>query len=365
MFTVHGRSPSHARALSEYLCTTLGVGLATLAFWLSRHYLDRGQASLLYLPVVISCSVWFGFGPAVFGAVLSFLCWNFFFLPPHYTLVVSDPKEWLALFVFLLVAITTARLASLAQDRARAAQELAETAARAEALREADMLKEALLSLVSHELRTPLAAIKAAASGLIEPGAVWEEGARRDIIASIDREADRLSTVVSNLLDLSRLEAGSWNPERDWCDPGEIVSTVLDRLTQDEADRVRVAVDDGMPMIKADYVQIALVLTNMLRNALKYTPEGSAVDVTVTKAADRVVFAVRDYGAGIEPAEAPELFKRFYRGARHRQGPVHGTGLGLALCEAIVRAHGGTIAAGNAGDGEPAGAVFTVALSRE
>ena len=99
-----------------------GVALATGGFWLGRGYLDKGQASLLYLPVVIACAIRFGFGPAILGAVLSFLCWDFFFLPPFGTFIVDDPKDWLSLFVFLLAALTTAQLAARARTQTQEAR---------------------------------------------------------------------------------------------------------------------------------------------------------------------------------------------------------------------------------------------------
>ena len=116
---------------------------------------------------------------------------------------------------------------------------LADQAAQAQALREADALKDSLLSLVSHELRTPLAAIKASASGLLQPDGVWEDAARQEALAAINQEADRLTGLVSNLLDLSRLEAGAWRPHKDWCDLAEVAGTALDRLSDAEAARVQ------------------------------------------------------------------------------------------------------------------------------
>src|SRR5579883_975616 len=115
-------APSKRYAETGYVWAFIGIALATACFWLARGWLDKGQASLLYLPVVIACAVRFGFGPAVLGAILSFLCWNFFFLPPFYTLIVHDPKDWLSLIVFLVAAIVTAQLAAQARKQTEEAQ---------------------------------------------------------------------------------------------------------------------------------------------------------------------------------------------------------------------------------------------------
>ena len=504
-----------------FLWAAAATAFATGGFWLFRASLDKGQASLLYLPVVIACAIRFGFGPAVAGAVLSFLCWNFFFLPPLDTLAVSDPKDWLSLVIFLIAAVTTAHLAARARaqtEEARvreretltlfqasealsgeaddalllpalaaqiartcgtlgcvvlrreasgmfrpvatvadappssedehliaqmarsvaehnlvvgfgrtrhlwakalghsdgaadrgpgayvplrvkgalvgvlhvgprrdgqpffaqdqrlimalanhaavviARQALAEEAAQAVALREADALKDALLSLVSHELRTPLAAIKAAASGLMQRGAVWPEAARDAAIRTVDAEADRLTALVSNLLDLSRLEAGAWRPDKDWCDLGEIVATALDRLPEADAARVRVDSPADLPLVRADYVQIALVLTNLLQNAIKYGALGGAICLNLTRDEPGVHVAVRDFGDGVTPGDEETIFRRFYRSARHVDSTVHGTGLGLALCREVIQAHGGRIWVSNAPAEEPPGAVFSFFL---
>ena len=155
----HTRKSLVSRPIAGYAWTVAGVGAATACFWLAHPYLDKGHASLLYLPVVISCSIWFGFGPAVLGAILSFLCWDFFLLPPYYTLAVSDPKDWLSLFVFLLVAISTVRLASQAQlraDEARSREAEISTLYHASELISREIVEERLLPMLAARVRAAL-----------------------------------------------------------------------------------------------------------------------------------------------------------------------------------------------------------------
>ena len=243
-----------------------------------------------------------------------------------------------------------------------ARDDLAAQAAQAEALREADRLKDSLLSLVSHELRTPLAAIKASATGLLQADAVWDPKASWETLGRVNTEADRLSALVTNLLDLSRLEAGAWQPRKEEGDLVEIIGTALDRLTDTEAARVEVLADPDLPLVRADYTQIALVLTNLLQNAVKYTPPGTPIALCAKRFGSAVTVTVRDYGAGLPAGEESRLFERFYRGQVHQNSTTHGTGLGLALCRAIAEAHGGRIWASNAPPGEPSGAIFTLSL---
>jgi two-component system sensor histidine kinase KdpD len=251
-----------------------------------------------------------------------------------------------------------------------ARQDLVKTAAQAEALREADALKDRILSLASHELRTPLASIKAAASGLLQEGAEFDEEERRDALRSISSEIDRLANLVGNMLDLSRLEAGSWKPHKDWCDIREVISTALDRLDEDDATRIAVICDSDITLVRMDYTQIALVLTNLLNNAIKYGQQDGPVEVncrvqTARSGDRRMLVAVRDHGEGIPPGEFKRIFDRFYRSPRHVASTVHGTGLGLSLCQAIVAAHEGRIWASGARDGSGAVLSFTLPMGTE
>lgn len=132
---------------------------------------------------------------------------------------------------------------------------------------------------------------------------------------------------------------------------------------------MQINLTDDLPLIRADYTQIALVLTNLLENAVKYAAQGTDIMLSAATtyngyedAPTGVTLTVRDFGPGISPDEAEHLFERFYRGHAHRDSSIHGTGLGLALCQAIIRAHAGRICAGNAPTGEPSGAVFSVFL---
>jgi two-component system sensor histidine kinase KdpD len=169
------------------------------------------------------------------------------------------------------------------------------------------------------------------------------------------------------MLDLSRLEAGAWQPQMDWCDIEEILGTALDRLPDAAANRVVVRAPKQLPLIRADYTQIALVLTNLLENAVKYAPGQTDIEVSIEysprgEQSHELRIKMRDFGQGLAKGEEERVFERFFRGASHAQSQVHGTGLGLALCRAIVRVHGGAIWASNAPPGEPHGAVFCFTL---
>ncbi len=181
---------------------------------------------------------------------------------------------------------------------------LREEADRTEVLRRTDELRSALLSSVSHDLRTPLAAIKASGESLLQHDIDWTPQDRDSFALGIVREADRLNRLVGNLLDMSRIEGGALRPQRDWYDVGELVREVVGRLQRALHGRpVRVSVADGLPPESLDYLMIDQVVTNLIENALKYTPSGSPLDVRVESAPGRIRIVVADHGPGIPAAE--------------------------------------------------------------
>ncbi|HKT37751.1 MAG TPA: ATP-binding protein, partial [Ktedonobacterales bacterium] len=239
---------------------------------------------------------------------------------------------------------------ALAIDRARLQQQ----AIHAEALDESNQLKDVFLGSVTHDLRTPLASIKAAVTSLLGADVHWSASERREFLESIDESADRLNRLVGNLLDISRQEAGVATPEKDWYLIGDVIATVLDRLElagQLQGREVQVDVADDIPLAPMDHTQIEQVLTNLLENALKYSPADRPVRVTaaLTDGPERELeVRVSDEGIGVPASELHAIFDKFYRvhdvhlpWASDR--PPTGTGLGLAISDNIIRAHDGRI----------------------
>jgi two-component system sensor histidine kinase KdpD len=239
----------------------------------------------------------------------------------------------------------------------------------AEALRESDKLKNALLGSVTHDLRTPLAAIKAAASSLLQPGVSWSNEDERDLLESIDVSADRLNRLVSNLLDLSRLEAGVATPQKEWYAFQDTLAAVLDRLdlagqTRDRT--IPLDIPDDLPLVLMDHNQIEQVLTNLIENALKYSPKEAPIEIRARTLNEpsRLEARVVDHGIGVPANERSAIFDKFYRVQQaglpwDPKHPPLGTGLGLAISASIVRAHHGNIWVESTPDG---GATFIFTL---
>lgn len=226
------------------------------------------------------------------------------------------------------------------------------------ALQEADVLKSALLASVSHELRTPLGSIKASITSLLEDGDDGAAADREEFLETIDHETDRLTRIVSNLLDLSRIEGGALKPVRDWFDVREFLDTVVGRLRPaSTAGRVSIECPASIGGACFDYLQLAQVLTNLIENAAKFSPAGSPIRVTARRTANSLRIAVSDEGPGIPDAERERVFDRFFRGSAAASAP--GSGLGLTISRGLVEAHGGRLELETAAGG---GATFTVTL---
>jgi two-component system, OmpR family, sensor histidine kinase KdpD len=283
-----------------------------------------------------------------------------------------SPKEKRLIQVF-------ANHVALAVEHVRLIREVAQVAT----LRDADKLKSALLASVSHELRTPLAAIKTATANLQSKDIEWTEEEQDEFLGMIEEETDRLTRLVSNVLDLSKIEAHALKPDFGWYYLPEIVEKVIERLQNSPVMRshsVTATFAPDLPLTRMDYLQIDQVLTNLLENAAKYSLAGRPITVEVemkqaTKlnlpdylhcdlAAEQsfLVVKVLDEGMGIPSAELERIFDKFYRVRSSMDGmvvPVPGTGIGLAISKGIVEAHGGLIWAQNRLYG---GSVFTFIL---
>lgn len=248
------------------------------------------------------------------------------------------------------------RQAAVALERARLAGEAEAASLRART----EEMRNALLSAVSHDLRTPLAAITGAATSLRDRGSELAPEARRELLGTVCDEAEMLETLVRNLLDITRLQAGAVELRKDWIPLDEAVGGAVSRVEKLLAGRpLEIALPDPIPMVRVDPVLFGQVLVNLLENACKYTPAGAPVSIRARFETGRMVLDVADRGPGLPPGGEERIFEKFYRRA---PAGVPGVGLGLPICRAAMHAHGGTIEAMNR---EGGGSVFRLVLPRE
>jgi PAS domain S-box-containing protein len=209
--------------------------------------------------------------------------------------------------------------------------------------RELDRLKSSLISTVSHELRTPLASIKGYATTLLADDVEWDPQSQRDFLNVISDEIDRLSDLVSDLLDLSRIEAGSLVVTRTACDLRDLINTAALRAQPQPGDRLQIYLEPGLPSLKADPKRIEAVLRNLIENASKYAGDSSPIRVSAIHNNGKLIIKVEDEGPGIPVEHRHNIFDSFYRPGVGKHHPASGLGLGLAICQGFVKAHGGDI----------------------
>ena len=268
----------------------------------------------------------------------------------------ANPRRVLLPEQFHLLETFAAQIA-LALERAQ----LADQAQRASIEAETEGLRNALLASISHDLRTPLAVIAGASSSLLEKGKALPEQSREELARSIYEQSKEMTQLVGNVLQMTRLEGGAIAPERDWHALGEIAGSVLARLRERlAAHPVRVWLPERLPLLRVDATLIEQALANLLENAAKYTPPGTAITLSAEIREAEVVVSVEDAGPGLPDGDPERLFAKFHRGTP--ESAVGGAGLGLAICRAIVRLHAGRIWAERRPGG---GAIFSFTLPLE
>jgi two-component system, OmpR family, sensor histidine kinase KdpD len=254
------------------------------------------------------------------------------------------------------VAVPIGRLIDVAVERERVAERAADT----EAAQRAEVTKTAILHAISHDLRSPLTAITTAGSAL---ALGVSEAERTELIEVIETESARLAKLVDDLLDLSRIESGAVAPQADWCDLHDVVASAAAHSSGEHPIEFRLPAE--LPLVRADAAQLERVFSNLIENAVKFSPKGAPVRITGGASAGRVAVRVADRGSGIPRRYRSQVFEPFFRGRDEGTGSTGagggpgGSGLGLAICRGFVEANGGRIVLQT---GRDTGTIFTVSF---
>jgi len=325
------------RGLTGGLIGAAGVAVVTLACLPTRPDGKAAPALLLVLPVLLTAIIG-GIWPAVVIAAVSGLILAVVFLPPIGSPSVAFGEDVLALVVFLAVALAVSALVAAVLDAER--RRLAADEARLAAMEGADEQRRALFRSVAHELRTPLGIVHATGTELLDAEVAHSPEVQEHLLRLLVAETSRLARIVENLLAMSRIDAAAWRMEREPVDVGRAVDAAAARVAGGrDGPPLTVAVQPGLPDVLADPVQLDLVLTNLIENAVRHGGPGRPVHVGASFEGDQAVqVTVADQGPGIDPAVAERAFEPFVT-----SGDGRSTGIGLALCRTIVNGHGGTI----------------------
>jgi two-component system sensor histidine kinase KdpD len=299
---------------------------------------------------------------AIAVSVVAMLTLNFFFLPPVGTFTIADPQNWVALFVFLAVAVIASQLSAAAQDRAREAiarrndvmRLLAERDA-AELARQKAELAATLLASLSHDLRTPLTAIRVAVENLLGDLPADE---RRLQAGAAMTELDRLTRLFQDILDMARIDAGAINIDHQWVSAADVVDAAVAHVRHAFEERQLRVDADAETEVEIDPRLASVALAHLLENAAQYSPADREILAEARVEQDGLHVSVTDYGPGLDPNELDHLFERFYRGRTGRQA-TFGTGMGLSITRGLLAAAGGRVWAENV---QGAGARFSIVV---
>jgi K+-sensing histidine kinase KdpD len=372
-----------------YATAVLGIFVVTALLEPVRLQISETTVALSLLLVVLFVTTVWGSRPASVASVAGMLCFNYFFLPPVGNLTIADPENWVALIAFLAIALTAGQLSARLKRRAEEAeggrQEITrlynelndafEKASHAEALKQSEKLKSALLDAVTHDIRTPLTSIKASVTTLLdeqsgdsrnETSAVLNEEMRRDMLEVINEETDRLNHFVEGMLELAKIEAGEIKFRRQWDAVEEIINAAIARAEPRLREhKIRVEIEKDLPVIRVDSRAVAEVIYTLIDNAAKYSPPDSTILIAAKRYKDaRIIVAVEDEGQGVPPELRERVFDKFFRATRDGDtggggASPQGSGVGLSIAKGIVEAHDGKIWIS---DGRKGGARFEFTL---
>ena len=372
------------------LSGTLAVTGALKLF--GNHINSTTVALALLLFVLFVAAVW-GSRPAILASLIGVVCLNFFFLPPVGTFNINAPDNWVALFAFLVTAMTAGQLSARARRRALEAddarreverlykelQESFERSSYAQALKQSERLKSALLDAVTHDLRTPLTSIKASVTTLLdelqtktdtEEALMLGDEGRQEMLEVIDEEADRLNRFIEGLVELARIEAGEMRLRRRWGAIDEIIAAALERaapLTRKH--RIEVWLEDELPIVRVDARAVSEVIYTLVDNARKYSPVGTSIRLAAKHLDEQTIqLSVEDEGSGVPMELRERVFDKFFRAMRDGDSGKNqpsGTGIGLSIAQGIVEAHGGHIRIEDGAGGRGARVVFTLPIGDE
>jgi len=326
--------------------------LSALCFSLSAYISSEIVAFILLLTLSL-VAMFFDIFPVLLSALLSALIWDFFFLAPRFNFQVGNTEDKIMLSMYFVIALINAVLTFKIRQYEKAARQKEEKA-------KALQLYNTVLNSLSHEFRTPIAAIIGATDNLMASPPRLSESHKKNLLSEISSASLRLNRQVENLLNVSRLESGFIQPQKNWCDINEMVCDVIRQLeTELENHVVEIHMDENLPLFKLDYGLMEQVLYNLLNNAAHYTPQRSRIMISADCLDDVLMMMVEDNGKGFPEKETEKVFEKFYRLPNSAAG---GTGLGLSIVKGFVEAHRGTISLKKS---ETGGAQFVMKIPAE
>ena len=331
---------------------SLVLFISAICYGLSGYMGYKVVAFLLLLTVSV-IAVLFDILPVLVSAILSALIWDFFFIPPKFTLHVESADDAILLLMYFIIAMVNAVLTYKIKTIQKDARKKIER-------ENIVKLYNTFLNSLSHELRTPISTIIAATDNLQAKNENITALNRHDMVAEIAKAAFRLNQQVENLLNISRLESGFIQPKNDWTDINELIYEVVKRVEENKiAQKIRININPSIALFKLDKGMLEQIIYNILNNAVQSTPESSIINIVAADYGNVLQIIIEDNGKGFPEDELGNVFEKFYRLKHSKAG---GTGLGLSIVKGFIEALRGTIKLENVSTG---GARFTMNIPAE
>jgi two-component system, OmpR family, sensor histidine kinase KdpD len=342
--------PSTKNQFAIALAVVIGISLIGL---FARELTGYRVIAFMLLVGVSTLAMLFDIVPVLIAAVLSALIWDYFFIPPRFTLTVGTAEDRILLLMYFIIAMINAVLTNRIKRMEKAIKAKDE---KAKSIR----FYNTLLNSLSHELRTPITTILGSTDNLQSNASQLSENDKAELLNEISVASVRLNQQVENLLNMSRLESGVFQIKKDWCDISDLVYKTVHRLEPNLA-KFRLAVDipEQLPLFKLDFGLMEQVLYNLILNVTQHTPEDTLITLQADCIKDKLILIIADNGKGFPEEEIHSVFDKFYR---LKGSPTGGTGLGLSIVKGFIEAHQGTIRLENL---PVQGSKFTIEIQTE
>lgn len=290
-------------------------------------------AALILLLAVSLLAVTFDILPVLLAAALSALIWDFFFIPPRFTIHVDNTEDTILLIMYFIIAMINGVLSYKIRQAEKASQLRDEKA-------NSVKLYNTILNSLSHELRTPIAAIIGATDNLQTNTNLTEDN-KGQLLSEISKASLRLNQQVENLLNISRLESGHIKPKNDWCDVVELIYSVVNRVEENSPKRkISISINQYLPLCRVDKGMLDQIIYNLLNNAVIHTETTCKIEITVNCHADMLEIIIEDNGKGFTNINSKDVFDKF---SRTKNPQTSGSGLGLSIVKGFTEALGGSI----------------------
>jgi two-component system, OmpR family, sensor histidine kinase KdpD len=325
----------HQPNIKRQFLISVVLVLAVSLIGLSIHnFIGYRVVAFMLLVTVSILAMFLDIVPVLVAALLSALIWDFFFIPPRFTLTVGTPEDRLLLLMYFIVAMINAVLTNKIREMEKEVKTKDEKA-------KSVKFYTTLFNSLSHELRTPITTIIGCTDNLQANSPRLSEKDKTELISEISVASVRLNQQVENLLNMSRLESGVLQIKKDWCDISDLVYKTLQRLdTNLQKFKLAVEIPDQLPLFKLDFGLMEQVIYNLLINVTQHTPEDTLITIQADCVRDRLVLTIADNGSGFPENEIDMVFDKFYR---LKGAATGGTGLGLSIVKGLVEAHQGTV----------------------